>query len=58
LKLSQKLKEHQLEMSQLKRENHKRIGLEYEDPMDLVVSQANAVRNGLVDAEFEGELTN
>ena len=45
-------------MSQLKRENHKRIGLEYEDPMDLVVSQANAIRNGLVDAEFEGELTN
>ena len=37
-KLSEKLKEQQLEISQLKRENHERLGIEYVDPMDLVGS--------------------
>ena len=57
-KLSQKLKEHQLEMSKMKRENSERLGIDYEDPMDLVLSQANAVKNGVHDSEYDIELTN
>ena len=42
----------------MKRENHERLGIEYEDPMDLVLAQANAAGDGMLDPEFNLELTN
>ena len=51
-KLSERLKENKVEFSQLKREKCERLGIEYEEPKDLVMDQIKKAG-----PEFEAELT-
>lgn len=51
-KLSDRLKETKVGLSQLQREKSERLGIEYEEPMDLVMESIKKA-----DPEVEAELT-